>query len=303
MALQNFCQLVNEIKSLHSLTISVASAEDESVLSALKDAYKEFGVKAILVGNQEEIERILKEINYWDFVLDIVSTCDKVQSAKKAVSLVREGKAHLLMKGLLQTADFLRAVLDKEEGLRIGRFLSHIFLLYLPSLQRFVGITDGGLNISPSLEEKKQIIENAVSLFYFLGYEKPKVAVLAALELVNPDMPATIDAALLSKMGERRQIKNAIIDGPFALDNALLLESAFHKKIRSEVAGKADILLVPDIEAGNILAKALIFFGNCEAAGIVWGAKVPLILTSRADSLKTKLLSIALSCFVLQRGY
>jgi phosphate butyryltransferase len=211
------------------------------------------------------------------------------------VELVSSGNADMVMKGLVDTATFLRAVLDKEKGLRTGKILSHVAVFDVPALQRIIVLTDAAMNIAPDLMTKKQILENAVGIAKSIGIDTPKVAVVAAVEVVNPDMQPTLDAAVLSKMNDRGQIKGCIVDGPFAIDNALSEEAAEHKGIKSPVAGKADIILVPNIETGNVMYKTLTYTSNAKNGGILAGAAAPVILTSRSDSHESKLYSIALA--------
>ena len=213
------------------------------------------------------------------------------ESATKAVELVREGKAELLMKGSLHTDEFMSAIVSREGGLRTGRRISHVFVMDVPTYHKVLIVTDGAINIAPTLEDKVDILQNAIDLAISLGLEKPKVAILAAVETVTSKMPATIDAAALCKMADRKQITGAILDGPLAFDNAISKQAAKTKGIRSEVAGDPDILLAPDLEAGNILAKQLSFLANADSAGLVLGAKVPVILTSRADSVRSRIAS------------
>jgi len=209
------------------------------------------------------------------------------------VEIVSSGKADILMKGMISTANFLRGVLNKEKGLRTGSLLSHVYIHEVEGLDRILFVCDPAFNIAPDLNAKVKIVENTVELAKSFGVDTPKVAALAAVEVVNPDMPCTLDAAALVQMNRRNQIKGCIIDGPLALDNALSVEAAKHKGIVSEVAGHAEVLLVPDIEAGNIFAKGIVYLTNNKTAGLVLGAKAPIVLTSRADSAETKLLSIA----------
>ncbi len=270
----------------NAITVSVAGADKLLVESLLEAKEKGLIKDAILVTTQSLIDGV----DVKDFKVEITS---EEELAKKAVSLVREGKAKALMKGKVQTRDFMKAVLNKEVGLRSGKLLSHLFFFEFEGKLRIV--TDGGINIAPSLEEKIHIVNNAVEYMNRLGNDCPLVAVLAAVEVVNPNMEATLEASILSKMAHRRQIKNCIIDGPFALDNAINLEAAKHKKIVSPVAGNADIFIVPDIEAGNIFGKSVIYFANLPAGGIVAGAKAPIIMLSRADTKREKLNSIALA--------
>ncbi|MCD6363397.1 MAG: phosphate butyryltransferase [Synergistetes bacterium] len=277
------------------MRLAVAAAEDAHVLEAVNEAHEKGIVEAVLVGSKSAIERVAGELGIDVSKYEIHNTSSSMESAYKAVELVREGKCDFLMKGYLQTAEIARAVLDKEKGLRTGRVLSMVSLFELPTYPRVFAITDPGIVIAPELEQKVDLIHNAVDVMHKLGYEEPKVAIVSAVEVVNPKIPATLDAALLAKMNQRRQIKGCIVDGPFALDNAVSEEAAKHKKIESPVAGKADIIVLPDIDAGNVLYKGLIFIAGARSASVVMGAKVPIVLTSRADSAEAKLLSIALA--------
>jgi len=220
------------------------------------------------------------------------------ESAAKAVELIREGRAEILMKGSLHTDELMAAVVSREGGLRTGRRISHVFVMDVPTYHKVLIVTDGAINISPNLEDKVDICQNAIDLAISLGLEKPKVAILAAVETVTSRMPATLDAAALCKMAERGQIKGALLDGPLAFDNAISKEAAETKGIRSVVAGDPDILLAPDLEAGNILAKQLSFLANADSAGMVLGARVPIILTSRADSVRSRIASCAVAKLV-----
>ena len=293
----NIEQLIEEAEKKPAVKLAVAAAGDEVVLKSVKKAHDQDIVEPILIGDQEKISEALNELNY-DFNGQIIATESNKESAHKAVSLIAEGKADLPMKGLLSTKTILRALLDKEYGLRQDRLLSLVTMMYLEKEDRIVFMTDGGMNIKPDLEDKADITANAVEMARAVGIDKPRVAPIAAVEKVNPAMPDTLDAAQLSKMADRGQIRNAIIDGPLALDNAISEEAAEHKGIDSPVAGKADILLVPDIEAGNVLYKSLVFYAGLPSASLVFGAKVPLVLTSRADSPETKFNSIALGKMV-----
>jgi phosphotransacetylase len=216
-------------------------------------------------------------------------------SAAKAVELVRQGQAEVLMKGSLHSDELLGAVVAKETGLRTGRRVSHVFIMDVATYHKVLTVTDAAINIAPTLEDKVHIIQNAVDLVTSLGVTKPKVAILAAVETVTSKMPATIDAAALCKMADRGQITGALVDGPLAFDNAISAEAARIKGIKSDVAGDPDILLVPDLEAGNILAKQLSFLANADSAGLVLGARVPIILTSRADSVRSRIASCAVA--------
>ncbi len=294
-------ELLDLAKEGKRRSIAVAAAEDVDVLEAVFLAKKEGIANPVLIGQVKKIEKTAQSlgINLADF--EIIDATDTVSAAQLAVKMVRDGTCDLLMKGLVRTAELLRIVLDKEMGFRTGRLLSHVFLVELPRRRRWYAMTDGGIVIAPSISEKLQILENALELMHLLGIKEPKVAVLAAVETVSPSMPATMDAALLTVMAARKQIKGAIVDGPLALDVAISTKAAKVKGVKSPVAGKADILLVPDIEAGNLLGKALVYGCGGVAAGVVMGARKPIVLTSRADSAETKLLSIALGAVLAGR--
>lgn len=294
-----------ELKSLNTFTeiakhkskkkIAVAASEDQPVLEAVANAIKEDICDAILVGNRNNISEIAKSINFDLSKIEIIDEVNPAIASRIAVELVKDKKAQILMKGLVGTADFLRAVLDKEIGLRTGKLLSHIGFFESSYYHKLIAMTDVAQNIAPTLEEKVAILNNAVDMFHRLGVENPKVAVLAAVETVNSKMPATLDAALLTMMNKRKQIKGCIVDGPLAFDNAVSLDATHHKGIVSEVAGDADLLFVPNIEVGNVLYKSFTYFGGAVVASIILGAAAPIVLTSRADSDRSKLMSIALA--------
>lgn len=294
---KNIEDLISEAKKTTRLKLAVAAAGDEVVLKSVKEADEMGIISPILIGDKNRIEDALEKLDY-NFNGQIIGTDSNREAAEKAMAMIASGEADYPMKGLLSTKTILKAMLNKEYGLRQDRLLSLVTLMYLDKEERIVIMTDGGMNIDPDLNEKVQIINNAVEMAHSIGIQRPKVAPIAAVEVVNPAMPDTLDAAALSKMSDRGQIKGAIVDGPLALDNAISLEAAKHKGIESPVAGKADILLVPDIEAGNILYKSLVFYSEIKSASLVYGAKVPLVLTSRADSSDTKLNSIALGKMV-----
>ncbi|OGU15341.1 MAG: phosphate butyryltransferase [Ignavibacteria bacterium GWB2_35_12] len=275
--------------------IAVAAAEDQPVLEAVAAARKENIVEPILVGNRIIIEEISSKINFDLKGIDIINEINPVQACKISVGLIRENKAQILMKGMVNTADYLRAILDKENGLRTGQLLSHIGFFELKKYHKLLAVTDVAQNIAPTLEEKIDILNNAVDCFHRIGIVHPKIAVVAAVETVNPKMEATIHAALLTMMNRRKQINGCIIDGPLGFDNAISKESAEHKGIVSEVSGDVDLLLTPDIESGNILYKSLTYFADAKVAAIILGASVPIVLTSRSDSNRSKLMSIALA--------
>jgi len=278
--------------------LAVAVAQDEDVLISVHQAYMMGLIDVCLVGDKEKIFEISDrlQIDISDF--EIIKEADEIKAAKAAVELAGSGSVDMLMKGIIKTADLLRIVLDRGSGLRTDRLLSHISAIEVENYHKLLFITDGGLNIAPDVKQKAEIIQNAVYVANSLGIERPKVAVLASVEVVNPVMQATLDAAVLSKMADRGQIKNCIIDGPLAMDNAVSLEAARHKGIVSDVAGDADILVAPDIESGNTIQKALVFLGKAKSCGIIAGARVPLVVTSRADNYEAKLYSISLASIV-----
>jgi phosphate butyryltransferase len=293
--LKKLHELVAVAKSKGKRVISVAAAHDEEVLEAINEAVKEGLVTPILYGNKKKIEEIAKEKNIDLSGYEIEDVPDDKKAAELAVKAVSSGKADMIMKGLLSTGVYLGAILNKEWGLRAGGVLSHIMLFESPIAERVMCLTDAAMNVAPDLKGKVAIIENAISVMHKIGFEKPKVALLAAIELVNADMPATTDAAIISKMSALKQIKGAIVDGPFAFDNAVSKEAAKIKGIESPVAGDADILVTPDIEAGNVLYKSIAYFVRAKMAAVIIGAKAPVILTSRADTHEAKFLSIALA--------
>jgi phosphate butyryltransferase len=282
-------------KKIGPKRVAVALAEDEEVLLALDQARKEKIIEGILVGAKERIGKLAlkNQIDLQKF--EIEEETDGFAASLKCCELINRGEADLMMKGLVGTAFFMKAILDKERGLATGKLLSHVAVFEITAYPKLLMITDVAINIAPNLMEKTQIVQNAVDVSHSLGIQTPLVACIAAVEKVNPDkMPATVDCACLSKMGERGQIKGAVVDGPFGFDNAISDKSAKVKGIKSQVAGKADIILCPNIETGNVIYKTLIEFTQAKCAAIVIGTKVPVILTSRADSHETKFMSIAL---------
>jgi phosphate butyryltransferase len=296
--IKNFEELIEIARQQPKMTLSVAAAEDDEVLLAI-DAARELGiVDAILVGNKEKIEEIAKNADIDITQYEIVNCKNPIEAARTAVTLVSQGKADFLMKGLIGTADILKAVLDKEIGLRGKGLLSHVMAYSMDTYHKMLFLTDGGMVTYPDLGQKVQLVNNAVAVVKALGVKPIHVVPVCAVEVINPDMQATLDAAALSKMNQRGQIKDCIIDGPLALDGAISKEAAKHKGINSPVAGEADILLVPNIEAGNLLGKSMTYFANAKSAGVIMGAKCPIVLVSRADTHEAKLYSIALGCLV-----
>ena len=276
--------------------VAVAAAQEHSALEAALDARAAGLVEPILIGDLDAIRAMAAELGADLSGVRMIEEKDFTRAAAAAVALVRSGEADILMKGVLDTSILLKAALNKEIGLNAGRLTSHVAVIESPHYHKLFIVTDAAINIAPDLHGKLDIIANAVRVSRSLGVERPKVAMLAAVEKVNPDkMPCTVDAAIIAQMNRRGQVKDCVVDGPLALDNAVSAESARIKKIVSEVAGDADILVVPDIEAGNVLYKALLDMGGAKGAGIVAGAAKPIVLTSRADSRETKLASIALA--------
>jgi phosphate acetyltransferase len=291
-------QLIERCKALSPTPTAVAHPCDESSLKGAVEAAQLGLLAPILVGQREKIEMLAKQLGLAISSYDIVDSPHSHAAAETAVRLVREGKAQMLMKGSLHTDELMGAVVARDTGLRTARRISHCFVMDVPSLEQAIIITDAAVNIFPTLEDKVHIIQNAIELAQALGKQQPKVAILSAMETVNPKLQSTIEAAALCKMADREQITGGILDGPLALDNAINLNAAQVKKIRSPVAGQADILVVPDLEAGNMLAKSLSFLADADAAGIVLGARVPIILTSRADSVISRLASCAVAVLV-----
>lgn len=291
---KNLEELLCIARSGKKMRLAVAAAGDREVMLAVEEARKEGIAEGILVGDVTGIYNVLHDLNIDPLNYEIVNAISDVSCARTAVGLVSSGKADFLMKGIISTADILRAVLDKEIGLRTSSLLSHVMLYSTPSYHKLLLLTDGGMVISPDLKAKVAIIKNAVKVAKALGIFPAKVVPLCAVETVNMDMQSTVDAAILSKMNQRGQIKDCIVDGPLALDNAISLEAARHKGIDSPAAGDADILLVPNIESGNLLGKSLTYFAGAKSAGVIMGAKCPVVLVSRADSHESKLYSIAL---------
>ena len=287
--------LLVRCRTLSPIPTAVAHPCDASSLAGALEAATLGLIIPILVGPAAKIAEVAKSASLTLGNTRVVDTPHSHASAAQAVALVREGEAELLMKGSLHTDELMGAVVSREGGLRTERRISHVFVMDVPTYHKVLIITDGAINIAPSLEDKVDICQNAIDLAISLGLERPKVAILAAVETVTSKMPATIDAAALCKMADRGQIKGALLDGPLAFDNAISREAAEIKGIRSEVAGDPDILLAPDLESGNILAKQLSFLANADSAGLVLGARVPIILTSRADSVRSRIASCAVA--------
>ena len=286
--------LLERCQGVAPIPTAVAHPCEETALSGAIEAAELGLIVPILVGPSTKIAAVAKSAKLDLAGVEIVDVAHSHDAAARAVQMVREGRAELLMKGSLHSDELLAAVVSRE-GLRTGRRISHVFIMDVPTYHKVLIVTDAAINIAPNLVDKVDICQNAIDLAMALGLETPKVAILAAVETVNPNMPATIDAAALCKMAERGQIKGGVLDGPLAFDNAISAEAAKIKGIDSPVAGDPDILLVPNLEAGNMLAKQLSFLANADSAGLVLGARVPVILTSRADNVRSRIASCAVA--------
>ncbi|MCZ6939690.1 phosphate butyryltransferase [Bacillus mycoides] len=288
--------LIDQAAGQPKKTVAVAVAEDHEVIEAVAKAIKLQLAQFRLYGNQEKIIGMLQEheLQTSEYI-EVIAAASSAEAAELSVKSVSNGEADVLMKGNIPTANILKAVLNKEWGLRKGSVLSHVAAFEVPNYDRLIFVTDAAMNIAPDVTQKAAIIQNTVEVAQAIGIDLPKVAPIAAVEVVNPAMQATIDAAMLTQMNRRGQIKNCVVDGPLALDNAVSQIAAEHKGIVSDVAGKADILLVPTIEAGNVLYKSLVYFANAKVGAMIAGAKAPIVLTSRADSAETKVYSLALA--------
>ena len=300
MSHEKYQRLIEAAKALQPVTVAVAHPCDESSLAGAVDAAKLGLIKPILVGPRAKIEAVAKQFKLDISGYELVDAPHSHAAAAEAVELVRAGKAEALMKGSLHTDELMAEVVKKDTGLRTARRISHCFVMDVPGHPDALIISDAAVNIAPTLEEKVDIVQNAIDLAHALRAPEVRVAILSAMETVNPKVPSTIEAAALCKMADRGQITGGILDGPLALDNAISPEAAAIKKIVSPVAGRANVLIVPDLEAGNMLAKSLSFLAKADSAGIVLGAKVPIILTSRADSVIARLASCAVAVLVAQ---
>ncbi|WP_041808781.1 bifunctional enoyl-CoA hydratase/phosphate acetyltransferase [Evansella cellulosilytica] len=296
MKIENLMAMVTDQKVKQ--TIVVAHAIDPALFLAAEEAMKKRLASFIFVGPTELMKENMGKCSFEipiDKNVTFVDAKNEKESASTAVQLIREGKGDILMKGMLSSSSLLKAVLNKHNGLRNNQVISHLAGFAIPNREKIFFVTDAAMNIAPTLSEKVQIIQNAVDALHKMGINQPKVAAVAAVETVNPVMQATLDAASLTQMNKRGQIKGCIVDGPLGFDNAISKESALQKGINSEVAGDADIIFVPTIEVGNILYKSLTYFANASVGGMIIGAKAPIILTSRTDSVESKLFSITMA--------
>ena len=295
---EKYQRLIARTRTLEPVPCAVAHPCDESSLRGAIEAAEARLIVPILVGPEKRIKTVASDCRLNLAGTAIIDAPHSEAAAERAVGLAREGKVETLMKGSLHTDELMAAVVKRDTGLRTNRRISHCFIMDVPSLEQALIITDAAVNIAPTLQDKVHIVQNAIDLAHTLGRALPKVAILSAMETVNPAVPSTLEAAALCKMADRGQITGGLLDGPLALDNAIDLTAARIKKIESPVAGLADILVVPDLEAGNMLAKSLTFLAGADAAGIVLGARVPIILTSRADSLMARQASCAVAMLI-----
>lgn len=308
--IQNFDQLLEEAKkisqrSAQPIKVVIAAGNDKAALEAVQDAKKMRLADGLLIGNKELILKTLEELNIDRNEFEIIAANEEMEICRRTVQAIHEGKAEIILKGKVKTATLLKAVMDAEHGLRTGRVISDTFVFEWPNRtepNKLMIITDGGFNLAPDLNQKIQILENAVQVMHALGNPNPKVAVVSAVETVNPALQSTMDAAILAKMNERGQIKGCIVDGPLALDNAISLESAQQKGIQSPVAGRADILLFPNIESANLTAKGTTYFANLRLAHATMGAKAPVLIPSRSDTADAKLLTLALNVIICKHN-
>ena len=298
---EKYQRLIDAAKALPPVATAIVHPCDESSLSGAVDAAKLGLIRPILVGPKVKIQAVAAKLKLDIAGYEIVDAPHSHGAAAKAVELVRNAKAEALMKGSLHTDELMAEVVKRDTGLRTARRISHCFVMDVPSYEYALIISDAAVNIAPTLKDKVDIVQNAIDLAHALRQPEVRVAILSAMETVNPDVPSTIEAAALCKMADRGQITGGILDGPLALDNAINLEAAGIKKIKSPVAGRANVLIVPDLEAGNMLAKSLSFLAKADSAGIVLGAKVPIMLTSRADSVMARLASCAVASLVVQQ--
>lgn len=301
MAIKTFEELMKAAQEKGPLTVAIAAAHEQEILLAARDA-EELGIAdCVLVGDRQAINGIAEESEIDVKRMMIVHEPDPRLTARKVMELVTLGHAQIAMKGKMETADFLRAALDKQYGIRSAGLLTHVGVFEIPGFDRLVFVSDAGVVVAPDMEMKVELVRNAIFVAQSLGVELPRVAILAATEMVHPKIPTTMDAANLAKMADRGQISGGLVDGPLALDNAISPESASLKGIKGEVAGHADILITPDIEAGNLLAKAITYFAHGRMAGIVIGGRAPLVVASRSDPHETKLVSMALGVLLASK--
>ncbi|HNX83615.1 MAG: bifunctional enoyl-CoA hydratase/phosphate acetyltransferase [Bacteroidales bacterium] len=301
MAFKHLSELKQLLVDKPARRLVLAAAQDHNSLSSVLMAAHDGFIEPILVGDKDAIHNIAAQNNFDLTGVRVVHEPDSEMAIEIAVRMVRSNQADILMKGKVGTSNLLKGVLNKEWGLRSGSLLSHFAIFEVAAYHKLIAVTDVAMNIAPNLQDKIAIVNNSVACLNRLGVEMPKVAVLGAVEMVSENMQATLDAALLSKMNQRDQIRHCLIDGPLAFDNAISLESATHKGIRSDVAGDTDLLLMPDIEVGNVLYKSLVFFAHAGVAAVILGATAPIVLTSRSDSDQAKYYSIVLAAAITRK--
>lgn len=296
MVFAGFKDIIASARNADSVSVAVAGANDTVVLSALERAFQERLIsKVVLTGEINELEERLRQLTIDPSRVSLVDAHDTADKCSLAVKSVATGESSILMKGVVNTEAFMKSILDPRWNLRTNRYLSQVGIYEIPGLDRLLLVSDVGVIVAPDLKQKKSIVENCIDVALSLGINLPRIAVLSFSEFINPGVSASVDAALLAKMSQRGQIRGAIIDGPLALDSAISMESTVHKGISSDVSGRADILIMPDLVSGNIFAKALLYLCQAKSAGVVVGSRVPIILTSRADPSESKLNSIAVS--------
>lgn len=308
--IQNFDQLLEEAQrrsegSERAVRVVIAAADDRAALEAIHDAKKMKLADGLLIGNRNQILKALDELSIRQDEFEIIEANEETEICRRTVQAIHDGQAEIILKGKVKSSTLLKAVMDAEHGLRTGRLISDAFVFEWPDRpdpNKLMIITDGGFNLSPDLNQKIQILENAVQVMHALGHQNPRVAVVSAVETVNPSLQSTVDAAILAKMNERGQIKGCIVDGPLALDNAISLEAAQQKGIDSPVAGKADIMLFPNIESANLTAKGTTYFAKLRLAHATMGARAPVLIPSRSDTADAKLLTIALNVVICRPG-
>ncbi|MCB8815963.1 bifunctional enoyl-CoA hydratase/phosphate acetyltransferase [Desulfosporosinus shakirovi] len=295
MRFSGFDALFDRAKSLGKTKVAVAAAADKEVMEAIKLAVREELIIPVLIGDVEQIKRLAVEIKFSLERVELVDEPNALEAANRAVDFIVDGKAHFLMKGLINSSDFLRAVLRSERGLRTGRLLSHLAAFQVPGFSRLLFVTDGGMNIAPSLVQKKEILENSLLYLQGIGMDLVNVIVLAANEMVDSKMPATMDAQALAEMSRAGKFSGAIVEGPLALDGALSAVALKHKGISSQINGEVDLFLTPTIEVGNVLGKSMVYFAGATMAGIILGAQVPIVLTSRSDTPRSKFMALTMA--------
>lgn len=301
MEYRSFAELVKAVQTKEGVKkVAVAQAADEHTMEAVFQAKKDGLIEPVLIGKVDDIKKVLISLGETLSEEAIIHGETDYEVAEKAVAMVNAGEVDFIMKGKIQTADLLKAVVDKEKGLRTGNVMTHMAILEMDSYHKLIGVTDGGMVTYPDLDQKKQILENAVTVYRQMGYEEPKVAVLTAIEKVNPKMPETVDADALKKMSQDGTVGGCVVEGPISYDLTMSKESAAIKGFDSPVTGNADIMLVPDIHSGNLLSKAMIYSAGAKMAGFIIGAKCPIVLTSRGATAEEKYLSLAL-CASLDR--